>query len=298
MVYMSNFRLVIISGMSGAGKSVAIKVFEDMDFFCVDNMPPQLIPKFSELCLKSKGKLSKVAFVVDIRGEIFLRELVQSLEELKTMNISPEILFLEARDEVIVRRFGETRRKHPLRSSPSILVNIREERKKLNDLKSRASIIIDTSSFDPRQLSAEIREYFQQGSVDQMQISLMSFGYKYGLPIDVDLVLDVRFLPNPFYESTLSELTGNDKKVQEYLWQFPVTEQASMQFFTLIDSLIPYYIKEGKNYLSIAIGCTGGRHRSVFMVNELVHQLRQKGYPVFFRHRDIRREEKISQEKQ
>lgn len=294
---MENLQFVIISGLSGAGKSVAIKIFEDMDFFCIDNMPPQLIPKFSELWLKSKGRLSKIAFVVDIRGAIFLPELVQSLMELKAMNINPEILFLEARDEILVQRFSETRRKHPLQISPSILENIREERKKLNDLKSRASIIIDTSGLDTRQLNTEIRKYFQKETLGLMQISLMSFGYKYGLPIDVDLILDARFLPNPFYVSTLSTLTGNDTKVQEYLRQFPVTEQSSKHFFTLIDFLIPYYLKEGKNYLSIAIGCTGGRHRSVFLVNELVQKLRQKGYPIFFRHRDIDKEEKVPQEK-
>ncbi|MDD3655610.1 MAG: RNase adapter RapZ [Atribacterota bacterium] len=294
---MKSFRLVIISGLSGAGKSVAIKVFEDMNFFCVDNIPPQLIPKFSELCLKSQGKLSKIAFVIDIRGEIFLRELEQSLRELETMNIFPEILFLEARDEIIVRRFGETRRKHPLQISHSILDNIQEERKKLNDLKSRASIIIDTSNLDPKQLNREIRKYFQKEAVGKIQINLISFGYKYGLPIDVDLVLDARFLPNPFYDSKLSELSGKDEKVKEYLLQFPISLQSIQQFFSLIDFLIPYYIKEGKNYLSIAIGCTGGRHRSVFLVNELIHRLRSKGYPVFVRHRDIRKEEKIFKEK-
>ncbi|MDD4895268.1 MAG: RNase adapter RapZ, partial [Atribacterota bacterium] len=232
-----------------------------------------------------------------IRGEIFLRELEQSLRELETMNIFPEILFLEARDEIIVRRFGETRRKHPLQISHSILDNIQEERKKLNDLKSRASIIIDTSNLDPKQLNREIRKYFQKEAVGKIQINLISFGYKYGLPIDVDLVLDARFLPNPFYDSKLSELSGKDEKVKEYLLQFPISLQSIQQFFSLIDFLIPYYIKEGKNYLSIAIGCTGGRHRSVFLVNELIHRLRSKGYPVFVRHRDIRKEEKIFKEK-
>ncbi len=294
---MKNLRFVIISGLSGAGKSVAIKVFEDMEFFCVDNMPPQLIPKFSELCLKSQGKLSRIAFVVDIRGEIFLRELDRSLKELETMNIYPEILFLEARDEIIVQRFGETRRKHPLQFSHSILENIQEERKKLNELKSKANIIIDTSNLDPKQLNTEIRKYFQKDKARTMQINIISFGYKYGIPIDVDLLFDTRFLPNPFYVSELSELSGKDEKVKEYLEQFPVTGQAIEQFFSLIDFLIPYYIKEGKNYLSIAIGCTGGRHRSVYLANELGQLIRSKDYPVFIRHRDIRKEEKILKEK-
>ncbi|HOF03314.1 MAG TPA: RNase adapter RapZ [Atribacterota bacterium] len=292
---MKNLQFVIISGLSGAGKSVAIKVFEDMNYFCIDNMPPQLIPKFSELCLKSQEKLTKIAFVVDIRGAIFLPELVQSLQELNNMNINPEILFLEARDEILLHRFGETRRKHPLQVSNSILESIQEERKKLNELKSRASIIIDTSNLTPKQLNIEIRKYFQKDMLDKMQIYLISFGYKYGLPIDVDQIWDVRFLPNPFYVNGLSELTGNDEKVKDYLRQFLVTRESTKRFFSLIDFLIPYYIKEGKNYLSIAIGCTGGRHRSVFLVNELDQHLRQEDYPVFLRHRDIRKEEKISQ---
>lgn len=294
---MNKFRFVIISGLSGAGKSVAIKVFEDMNFFCVDNIPPQLIPKFSELCLKSQGKLSKIAFVIDIRGEIFLRELDHSLKELEIMKIYPEILFLEAKDEIIVQRFGQTRRKHPLQISHSILESIQEERNKLNELKSRASIIIDTSNLDPKQLNMKIRKYFQKNTVGKIQINLISFGYKYGLPIDVDIVWDARFLPNPFYDNRLSELSGKDEKVKQYLQQFTITGQSIKQIFSLIDLIIPYYVKEGKNYLSIAIGCTGGRHRSVFLVNELFHQLRGKGYPVFARHRDIRKEEKIFKEK-
>ena len=288
---MKNYRFIIISGLSGAGKSVAIKVFEDLGFFCVDNIPPQLIPKFLEMCLKSQGKLSKAAFVVDIRGEIFLRDLDHTLSELEMMNIQPEILFLEAKDEIIVRRFSETRRKHPLQTSHSILDNIQEERKKLKELRSRASIVIDTSNLNPKQLNQEIRRYFQKETASNVEINLISFGYKYGIPIDVDLVLDARFLPNPYYVNELSELSGKDEKVKEYLRQFPVTQQSIQQLFSLLDYLLPYYIKEGKNYLSIAIGCTGGRHRSVFSVNELVYKLKSKGYSVFVKHRDIKKEE-------
>ncbi len=288
---MKNYRFIIISGLSGAGKSVAIKVFEDLGFFCVDNIPPQLIPKFLEMCLKSQGKLSKAAFVVDIRGEIFLRELDHTLSELEMMNIQPEILFLEAKDEIIVRRFSETRRKHPLQTSHSILDNIQEERKKLEELRSKASIVIDTSNLSPKQLNQEIRRYFQKETASSIEINLISFGYKYGIPIDVDLVLDARFLPNPYYVNELSELSGKDEKIKEYLGQFPVTQQSIQQLFSLLDYLIPYYIKEGKNYLSIAIGCTGGRHRSVFLVNELVYKLKSKGYSVFVKHRDIKKEE-------
>ncbi len=294
---MKNLRFIIISGLSGAGKSVAVKVFEDMDYFCVDNLPPQLIPKFAELCLKSQAKLLRIAFVVDIRGEIFLQALDQSLKELESMEISPEILFLEAKDEILVRRFGETRRKHPLQTSNSILNSIQEERKKLNELKSRASIIIDTSGLDTKQLNTEIRKYFQKDKVHSLQINIISFGYKYGIPIDVDIVFDARFLPNPFYNNELSELSGKDERVKKFFQQFPVAQQAMRQFFSIIDFLIPYYLKEGKNYLSIAIGCTGGRHRSVFIANELGQLLKSKEYTVFVRHRDIRKEEKILKEK-
>jgi len=294
---MKNNRFVIITGLSGAGKSVAIKCFEDLDFFCVDNIPPQLIPKFSEMCLNSRGKLYKIAFVVDIRGEIFFREIDKSLRELESMKIHPEILFLDAKDEVIVRRFSETRRKHPLQFSQSILENVSQERKRLKELKSRASMIIDTSHLSPKQLNIEIRRYFQRETMKGIQISLMSFGYKYGMPIDVDLVFDARFLPNPYYDNELSELSGKDDKIKDYLMQFPVTQQFIERFFFLIDFIIPYYVKEGKNYLSIAIGCTGGRHRSVFLVDQFQQLLKPKNYNIFVRHRDIKKEEKSYKEK-
>jgi len=294
---MKNNRFVIITGLSGAGKSVAIKCFEDLDFFCVDNIPPQLIPKFSEMCLNSRGKLYKIAFVVDIRGEIFFREIDKSLRELEGMKIHPEILFLDAKDEVIVRRFSETRRKHPLQFSQSILENVNQERKRLKELKSRASMIIDTSHLSPKQLNIEIRRYFQRETIKGIQISLMSFGYKYGMPIDVDLVFDARFLPNPYYNTELSELSGKDDKIKDYLMQFPVTQQFIERFFSLIDFIIPYYVKEGKNYLSVAIGCTGGRHRSVFLVDQFQQLLKPKNYHIFVRHRDIKKEEKSYKEK-
>ncbi|MDD2352126.1 MAG: RNase adapter RapZ [Candidatus Caldatribacteriota bacterium] len=294
---MQDSRFIIITGLSGAGKSIAIKCFEDLDFFCVDNIPPQLIPKFAEMCLKSRGKLSKIAFVVDIRSEIFFRELDESLKELESMSINPEILFLEAKDDVIVRRFSETRRKHPLQFSQSILENIRQERKKLKDLKSKSTMIIDTSHLSPRQLNTEIRRYSQTNSAKGMHISLISFGYKYGMPIDVDLVFDVRFLPNPYYHDELSGLSGSDDKVKNYLMKFPVTQQFVDQLISLIDFILPHYVDEGKNYLSIAIGCTGGRHRSVFIVNKLYQLLKAKNHNIFKRHRDIKKDEKRYKEK-
>jgi len=249
------------------------------------------------MCLQSKGKLNKIAFVVDIRGEIFFQELDNSMRELENYDIHPEILFLDAKDEVIVRRFSETRRKHPLQISQSILENIRQERKKLKDLKSRATMIIDTSNLEPKELNREIRRYFQKESTKGIHISFMSFGYKYGMPIDVDLVFDARFLPNPYYNNELSDLSGKEEKIREYLMQFPVTQQFIKRFLSLLDCIIPYYINEGKNYLSIAIGCTGGRHRSVFLVDEIFYLLKARGYHVFVKHRDIKKEEKILKEK-
>ena len=295
-VFMKSNRFVIITGLSGAGKSVAIKCFEDLDFFCVDNIPPQLIPKFTEICLQSRGKLSKIAFVVDIRGEIFFRELNHTLEDLTALGIRPEILFLDAKDEVIVRRFSETRRKHPLQFSESMLENIDQERKRLKDLKSKADLIIDTSAFSPKQLSQAIRQHFIKKKEASFHISLISFGYKYGIPIDVDLVFDARFLPNPYYNDELRSLSGKDANIKSYFEQFSIAKSFIQKYFSLIDSLIPYYQQEGKNYLSIAIGCTGGRHRSVFLVEALGKYLKKKNPGVFIKHRDIKKEQKTTKE--
>jgi len=292
-----NCRFVIITGLSGAGKSIAMKSLEDLGFFCVDNMPPQLIPKFSEMFLLSQGKLSQIAFVVDIRGEIFFREIDQCLNELAEIGIQNEIIFLEAKDEVIVRRFSETRRKHPLQFSQSILENIQQERKKINELKSKATKIIDTSNLETKELKQEIQSFFKTGNTVGLHISLMSFGYKYGMPIDVDLIIDARFLPNPFYQNELSEYSGKDEKIRKYLYNFSVTKEFIDKFYSLIDFLSPYYLKEGKDYLSIAIGCTGGRHRSVFLVNELYTLLKNKDHQIIVKHRDIKKAEKDNKEK-
>ncbi len=288
---MDKTRFVIITGLSGAGKSVAVKCFEDSGFFCVDNIPPQLIFKFAELCLKSEGKLSKIAVVIDIRGGIFFQDLYQALDYLEELGINREILFLEASDEVLVRRFSETRRKHPLNISGSILENIQAEREQLKELRSQADLIIDTSHLTPKQLSNEIVRNFIQRKEQEVQINLISFGYKHGLPIDVDIVFDVRFIPNPFYVEELRALPGTNTKVEDYVAQFPVTQHFEEKFFALIEYLIPYYLKESKTYLSIAFGCTGGRHRSVVLIDRLARYLREKGYKILVKHRDIQKEE-------
>ncbi|TFG92698.1 MAG: RNase adapter RapZ [Candidatus Atribacteria bacterium] len=289
---MNKTRFVIITGLSGAGKSIAVKCFEDAGFFCVDNIPSQLILKFAEICLKSKGKLSKIALVVDIRGGIFFKELYKSLDYLKELGINREILFLEANDDILVNRFSGTRRKHPLNIFNSILKNIQAEREQLKELRSQANLIIDTSNLAPKQLSNKIiRNFIKSSKKQQIQITLISFGYKYGLPIDVDVVFDVRFLPNPFYVDKLKRLSGKNKKIIKYVTEFPVTQHFMEVYFDLLNYLIPYYLKEGKTYLSVAFGCTGGRHRSVTLINNLANYLEKKGYKLFVNHRDMNKEE-------
>lgn len=277
--------------MSGAGKSLAIKCFEDSDFFCVDNIPPQLIIKFAEICLKLKGKLSKIALVVDIRGGTFFKDLFDSFNYLDELGINTEIFFLEASDEVLVHRFGGTRRKHPLNISDSILENIQEERKRLKELRSKANLIIDTSDLTPKQLSNELIRNFIKNKSQNIQLTLISFGYKYGIPIDVDMIFDARFIPNPFYIESLRSLPGTNQKIQKYVTDFKITKRFMETCFNLIRDLIPYYIREGKTYLSIAFGCTGGRHRSVVLINELAIHLQSQGYKTFIKHRDIEKEE-------
>jgi UPF0042 nucleotide-binding protein len=285
-------RFVIITGLSGAGKSIAVRCFEDSGFFCVDNIPSQLILKFAEICLKSKGKLSKIALVVDIRGGIFFKELYKSLDYLKELGINREILFLEANDDILVNRFSGTRRKHPLNIFNSILKNIQAEREQLKELRSQANLIIDTSNLTPKQLSNKIiRNFIKSSKKQQIQITLISFGYKYGLPTDVDMVFDVRFLPNPFYIDKLKSLSGKNKKIIKYVTEFPVTQHFMEVYFDLLNYLIPYYLKEGKTYLSIAFGCTGGRHRSVTLINNFANYLEKKGYKLFVNHRDMNKEE-------
>ena len=277
--------------MSGAGKSIAIKCFEDSDFFCVDNIPPQLIIKFAEICLKLKGKLSKIALVVDIRGGTFFKDLFDSFNYLDELGINTEIFFLEASDEALVHRFGGTRRKHPLNISDSILENIQEERKRLKELRSKANLIIDTSDLTPKQLSNELIRNFIKNKSQNIQLTLISFGYKYGIPIDVDMIFDARFIPNPFYIESLRSLPGTNQQIQKYVTDFRITQRFMETCFNLISDLIPYYIREGKTYLSIAFGCTGGRHRSVVLINELAIHLQAQGYKTFIKHRDIEKEE-------
>lgn len=285
---MAKGNFVIITGLSGAGKSTALKNFEDLGYFCVDNLPTTLIPKFAEICLQLKYKMKKVALGIDIREGDFLDDLFSSLEELGKMGFSHQILFLEASNSVLVRRYSETRRKHPLdKEGRSILEVIIKERKRLMGIKERADKIIDTTTLTPQEFKQVVFSSFREvPELDTMNVSLVAFGYKYGIPVDADLVIDTRFLPNPHYIEKLKPLTGNNPEVSRFVLKFSVTQKFLRKYSGLLKFLIPYYIREGKSYLTIAVGCTGGRHRSVIVVNELNKFLGKK-YPVKTQYRDI-----------
>lgn len=285
---MAKGNFVIITGLSGAGKSTALKNFEDLGYFCVDNLPTTLIPKFAEICLQLKYKIKKVALGIDIREGDFLDDLFSSLEELGKMGFSHQILFLEASNSVLVRRYSETRRKHPLdKEGRSILEVIIKERKRLMGIKERADKIIDTTTLTPQEFKQVVFSSFREvPELDTMNVSLVAFGYKYGIPVDADLVIDTRFLPNPHYIEKLRPLTGNNPEVSRFVLKFSVTQKFLRKYSGLLKFLIPYYIREGKSYLTIAVGCTGGRHRSVIVVNELNKFLGKK-YPVKTQYRDI-----------
>ncbi len=286
MVRDDAIQVVLITGLSGAGKSNAINCFEDLGFFCVDNLPPTFIPKFAELCLQSGGKISKVALVCDMRGGAFFSHLFEALQELEENQIDHEILFLEAADEVLLRRFQETRRRHPL-SNGGLLEAIRAERLALSELRGKADKIIDTSPLSPRDLKVKIYELYEPGQRERsMPVLLVSFGFKYGMPLDADLVFDVRFLPNPHYVDQLRPLTGEDSRVKDYLWRWMVTHKYIQKLQDLLEFSIPYYVREGKAQLLVAIGCTGGRHRSVALAIELGRILADR-YRIQIDHRDI-----------
>lgn len=281
-------RFVIVTGLSGAGKTQAIQSLEDLGFFCVDNLPPTLIPKFADLCAQSEGKINKIALVVDIRGGGFFDAVYESLESLEKLGVKYEILFLEASDETLVRRFKESRRRHPLSQHGRVLEGIQEERKRLEELKGKAHKIIDTSNLTNKQLKEQIAAMFGGEQEERgLNITVMSFGYKYGIPMDADLIFDVRFLPNPHYIEELRPMTGNDKQIQDYVLDSAISRTFMRKFSGLIKFLLPHYIKEGKTSLVVAIGCTGGRHRSVTLTNKLSDMLATKKFNVNKRHRDI-----------
>ncbi|MCX7749224.1 MAG: RNase adapter RapZ [Clostridia bacterium] len=284
-------RFVIITGVSGAGKSHVIKYLEDIGYFCVDNLPPSLIPKFAEICTHSGGKMEKIALIIDIRGGELFKDLFPSLSALKESGMTYEILFLEASDEVLIKRFKENRRTHPLAREGRLIRGIKEERYILHEVKEKANHIIDTSNLTPRQLKEEIVRIFGEGkNFEGMIISIMSFGFKYGIPTDCDLVFDVRFIPNPYYIDSMKKLTGKNELVKNYVLNSNGTSEFLNKLGELLEFLIPNYIKEGKTQLVIGIGCTGGKHRSVTIADALHGVLQGKQHSVVIDHRDIEKD--------
>ncbi|WP_352418719.1 RNase adapter RapZ [Proteiniborus sp.] len=280
-------KFIIITGLSGAGKSQAVKVFEDIGYYCMDNLPPALLPDFADLCLYSKRNIDQVAVVADIRGGKFFNDLFKSLYDLEESGFEYKILFLDASDEVLIKRFKEQRRPHPLSTEGRIIDGIEREREKLKEVKMKSNYIIDTSNLTNAMLKEEIKNIFLEGKETMnLTVSIVSFGFKKGIPLDADLVFDVRFLPNPYYIAELKDFTGNDENVREYVMRWEQTKTFINKLIDMIDFLIPYYIKEGKSQLVIAIGCTGGKHRSVTIANVLYDDLKKKGYRVIMGHRD------------
>jgi UPF0042 nucleotide-binding protein len=282
---------VIITGLSGAGKSHAIKCFEDMGFFCVDNLPTTLIPTFAELIARSRHDVQRVALGVDVREGEYLSHLLEALHELKRGGHTVEVLFLEASDEVLVRRYHESRRRHPLGAEGNVLDAIRAERKAMAHMREIADRIVDTSAQNVHQLKALLGEWYVTPKTrGGLAVSLVSFGFKHGIPFDADLVFDVRFLPNPHFIEGLRPFDGRDQRVRDFVLGHEEARALLQRLRSLLEFLLPFYRREGKAYLTVAIGCTGGRHRSVTFVEQLRHFLESLGHTPSIVHRDIDRE--------
>jgi UPF0042 nucleotide-binding protein len=278
-----------VSGLSGAGKSHVLHCFEDVGFFCVDNLPPPLIPTFVHLCTQGDGRSQRIGLGIDIRGREFLAQSFATIERLKGQGYRVEILFLEARDEVLVRRFSETRRPHPLARDRPIVEGIAQEREELQELRNRADLIIDTSGYTVHELKAFISQQYLDRA-QGMAVTLISFGYKYGPPYQADLLFDVRFLKNPNFVEPLRPLSGEDPRVASYVLGQPETEEFVGRLEGLIDFLLPLYEAEGRTYLTIGVGCTGGRHRSVVVIDRLRAYFEKRGVQPTVRHRDLDRQ--------
>jgi len=281
-------QIVIVTGISGAGKTNALRCLEDLGFYCVDNLPPMLIPKFVEICAKSSGKIDKAALVIDIRGGDMFSDAVKAIEEIE--RYKPKILFLDAKDPVIIKRYKETRRAHPLAGDGKIINGIAKEREVLGAIRQKATHVINTSNLLTKQLKEKIIDIFvDSAEYEGIIIDVMSFGFKYGIPEDADLVFDVRFLPNPFYIEELKSHTGLDKEVSDYVKSWKQTSEFTEKLLDMIDFLIPHYIEEGKAQLVIAIGCTGGKHRSVTLAEDLYNHLKEAKHRTIKHHRDIQK---------
>lgn len=286
---MSEHTFLVITGLSGAGKSQALRCFEDLGFFCVDNLIPPLLPAFVQLTFP---RFNQVAVVMDTRGAGFFDEVGPCLDEMRTFDYPFKILFLEASDEILLKRFSETRRRHPLFGNNSLLESINQERDKLAEIRSQADVIVDTTGMTSKEFREKLINSFilPEQVTRTMQVTVKSFGYKFGTPMDADLVFDVRFLPNPHYDPVLRPHTGLDEVIQEFVLGHPVTQEFLERFTDLTNFLVPHYRREGKTHLAIAIGCTGGRHRSVAISHYLAGYLKEMGYPTVEQHRDIDRQ--------
>ncbi len=282
-------QVLIVTGLSGAGKSNAMNYLEDMGYYCIDNMPPALLESFMTLEAQNRINLEKAAFVIDIRGRAFFKDLERTLDELRKDSKDFKVLFLEATDEALVRRFKETRRVHPLSDGGTNSDAIQKEKKLLKNIRDNADYIIDTTNLKPMELQNKLLKMLSdsEDGRDSFKITVQSFGYKHGMSMDADLVFDARFIPNPYYLRSMRELTGNNHKVREYVMKFEETQEFIKKTTELIEYLIPYYMKQGKMNLLIAFGCTGGQHRSVAMANEISDILREHGKHVTTVHRDV-----------
>lgn len=280
-------KLVIITGMSGAGKTVAIQSFEDMGYYCIDNMPPNLLPTFLQL-INENQQVEKIALVMDLRSEFFIEEIYDAIDYVESKpTIDTQILYLDTQEKELVSRYKETRRSHPLAKDGLTIDGIRAEERHLERIKRQASVYIDTTNTTPRELRTKLMEKFAKSDNEPFRVELVSFGFKNGIPIDADVVMDVRFLPNPFYDEALRPLRGTDKAVYDFVMNQPETEDFYKLFMNLIEYTLPGYKREGKSSVTIAIGCTGGHHRSVALVERMNKQIDALGYPVNVTHRDI-----------
>lgn len=285
-------KFTIVTGMSGAGKSTALRVLEDIGYYCVDNLPPELVGEFVRLCTNTKKDIENIGLGIDARGqhifEHMLNEVLDEIEDLKKNQFEVNVLFLDASDATILRRYKETRRKHPLVSGGRIEDGIAKERSLLAEIRRNSDYILDTSTILSRELREEILSIYGQGKkFHNLYVTVMSFGFKYGVPMDSDLVFDARFLPNPYYHKALREKTGADQAVNDYVMQAPETNEFLDKLYDLIRFLLPNYMKEGKNQLVISIGCTGGQHRSVTIANRIYEWLKQEQVSVNIFHRDM-----------
>jgi UPF0042 nucleotide-binding protein len=283
---MKDDRFLIITGISGSGKTVASHFLEDLGYYCVDNLPAKLIPSLVNLWLRKEVEIEKVALVVDMREPRFLTEFPRVLEQIKK-KIRPKLIFLDSSDETLLKRFSESRRPHPLTKRKSVIEGIRLERKRLDPIKKMADEVFDTSSTNISQLKEVLTRRLVKGKKPSLQIAIVSFGYKYGIPLDSDLILDTRFLPNPFYIESLRNKTGKSQKVRDYVLNSAETREFLQKLYEFAAYLVPKFIAEGKSYLTVSIGCTGGKHRSVVIAEQLRDYLRKKRYDIKVYHRDI-----------